>query len=173
MIQNSKFKKIAARYSVLAAFMLFTLFGCGYTLQTRADLPFEQISIGRIENKTIEPKLQDRFSRILAETLLEYGFYLNPQAKYKIEGDVEHFELKPLSEKLLTVVEYQVVIKGKFRLVDAETGKVRYAGTDDPFVTYFIPKGKLEDVIANKELATEDAVKNLSQDLIRRIIYEH
>lgn len=153
--------------------LLLTLSGCGYTLKTRADLPFEQISIGRIENKTIEPKLQDRFSRILAETLLEYGFYLNSPAKYMIEGDIEHFELRPLSEKLLTVVEYQVIIKGNFRLIDTESGKARPIVTGDPFITYFVPKGKLEDVLANKELATNDAIKNLSQELVRQLIYEY
>jgi hypothetical protein len=43
--------------------------------------------------------------------------------------------------------------------------------TQGPFVTYLLATGKLDMVLAQKELATEQAIKSLSQELARRLIY--
>ncbi len=53
--------------------MVLSLSGCGYTIHTKASLPFEDIQIGTIENKTYEPKLQDRLNKSLTEEFLKQG----------------------------------------------------------------------------------------------------
>ncbi|MBA4349489.1 MAG: hypothetical protein C0415_05820 [Thermodesulfovibrio sp.] len=157
--------------------LLFTVYcllslGCGYTLHTRAELPFDTVAIGKIENKTLEPKLQDKLSRILAETFSEYGFVASSSARYKVEVDIYEFKLEALNEQDLVATEYRVYIKGHFKLIDRERDKIiPLEGVDSPFETSFGSSGKLENVIAQKELSINSALKNLSEELVRRIIY--
>jgi outer membrane lipopolysaccharide assembly protein LptE/RlpB len=147
--------------------------GCGYTLQGRADLPFETISLGTIQNTTVEPKLQDRMSRLLAETLMEYGFDVRPAARYKMEGSIERFTLTPVSEKSLTAIEYQITIVANFTVTDIQTQKKKsLANVSSPFNTYFRSSGALVSVLAQKETATESALKDLSQELVRQMLYK-
>jgi outer membrane lipopolysaccharide assembly protein LptE/RlpB len=146
--------------------------GCGYTLQGRSDLPFDNISLGAIDNLTVEPKLQDRMSRLLAETLMEFGVDVRPSAANRIEGSISRFDIVPVSEKSLTAIEYQISVVGDFRLVDVKTQKAQpLLGISSPFVTYFRSSGTLVSVLAQKEAATESALKDLSQELVRRMIY--
>ena len=52
---------------------LFTVSGCGYKFQGRATLPFDSVRIGRIENRTFEPKLEDKLQKALADELIKNG----------------------------------------------------------------------------------------------------
>lgn len=155
-----------------AVLMMVALCSCGYTLQTRANLPFDTVSIGTIENKTFEPKLQDRLNTILADTLMEYGIQVVPSSSHVVQAVVTHFDLKTLSEIDLTTSEYQVTITGDFTLLDRETGAtVPLMKLQSPYLTYFFATGVIENVRAQKELATDQALKDLSQELVRRMIY--
>ena len=147
--------------------------GCGYTLQGRSDLPFDNISLGTIENSTVEPKLQDRMSRLLAETLMEYGVDVRPSAANRIEGTISQFNLTPVSEKSLSAIEYQITVVGDFRLVDVKTQKSQpLLSVSSPFITYFRSSGTLVSVLAQKEAASESALRDLSRELVRRMIYK-
>src|SRR5208283_3327860 len=156
-------------------FLLLTCFlsGCGYTIQTRATLPFETISVGTIENKTSEPKLQDRLHETLAETFAQYGYGVSSSARYRLEGEIYRFELVPTTEVNLTATQYQIVIKGSFRLMDTETGKAIHLASDSPFITYFNanPTDRLEEIMTQKELAETSALANLAQTLVSLVTY--
>ena len=162
------------RIGLIVSLLLAALVtGCGYTLQGRADLPFETLSLGTIQNTTVEPKLQDRMSRLLAQTLMEYGFDVRPAARYKIEGSITRFILTPVSEKSLTAIEYAITIVADFSVIDILTQKKEsLAYVSSPFITYFRSSGALVSVLAQKEAATESALRDLSQELVRRMLYK-
>ncbi len=152
---------------------IFLLSGCGYSIQKKSDIPFSDIHIGKINNNTFEPKLQDKLYRTLVGTFSEYGFNINPASRYRLEGDITKFEIKTLSEKELITTEYQILLFCNFRLIDTQTGSIsNIEGVTDPFVKYFIAKGKLENVLAQKEIATESSLRDLSKELVRYIIHK-
>jgi outer membrane lipopolysaccharide assembly protein LptE/RlpB len=170
MIERSLSVRVAI---VVCLFLVVLTAGCGYTLQGRANLPYETVSIGKIENTTVEPKLQDRMNRLLAGTLMEYGIDVRPSALYRIEGAISTFTLTPVSEKSLTAIEYQITVVAKFDLVNVQTQKKEpLANVRSPFITYFRSSGALVSVLAQKEAAAESALKDLSQELVRRMIYK-
>lgn len=142
-------------------------------MQTRATLPFETISVGTVENKTSEPKLQDRLHMTLAETFAQYGFEVSSSARYRLEGEIYHFELVPTTEVNLTATQYQIVIKANFRLIDTESGKAIHLAADSPFITYFNanPTDRIEEIMAQKELAEVSALANLAQTLVSLVTY--
>jgi len=151
--------------------LLFTLFGCGYSVQTRSELPFDSISIGKIENNTSEPKLQDRLSRSLAETFMQYGCQINPHARYKIEGKITKFEMEPVAEKASAATQYMVIVRADFRLIDTINGSFQTFSIHNPFYVYFSSAGSIQQVLAQKDIALGRALDDLSQEIVRRIIY--
>jgi hypothetical protein len=127
--------------------------------------------VGKIENRSVEPKLQDIFSRYLAETFLEYGFTLNPYAQYILEGDITSFRIEPLVEKDLTAAQYRVILKADFILKDIKNNQTFPLKIDSPFIVYFGSFESLEKVLVAKDLATDKAIKDLAQEIVRFIIY--
>ncbi len=161
------------RQSALTCCLLLVtcyLAGCGYTLQTTADLPFDTISIGRIDNKTLEPKLQDRFNRSLAEYLAQYGYQVGP-SRYILEGEITGFTLMPTTEQNLVATQYQIVITANFKLTDKTNGRSVPLIASTPFITYFGSSGSLVNVLAQKESATAGALQNLSLSVVTQITY--
>ncbi|MEW6003417.1 MAG: LptE family protein [Nitrospirota bacterium] len=150
---------------------LFTLFGCGYTIHGKAALPFESIQIGKIENRTLEPKLQDKLYKALTEEFLKNGIAVYPDAGYKLSGMINIFELHILSERAGTAVEYEVNIKGDFRLIDPSGTIKDFRNIGSPFIVSFSGTGVLEEVIAFKEQASERAVKDMAMEIVAALIY--
>lgn len=157
---------------LFAALVSLFLSGCGYTLQSRSNLPFQEVDLGRVENKTHEPKLEDRLARALGLVLPEYGIELSKSARHRIEAEIIKFELTALSEISLYVSEYQVTATTNIRVIDRQTREVTTIPSSGPFITYFRSTGGIENVLANKELATDRAMRDIAQDVVQRVIYK-
>jgi outer membrane lipopolysaccharide assembly protein LptE/RlpB len=169
----SKIQYLKIRFLLLILISaLFILSGCGYIIQKKANLPFEGLSIGKIENKTVEPKLEDIFRRSMSEILYEYGFDLNPNSKYILEGEIISFNLEPLVEKDLTATQYKIAVKANFRIKNSTKNEALPLMIKMPFVTYFRSAESLDIVLAQKELATKKAIRDMSQEIVRLIVYK-
>lgn len=148
------------------------LFGCGYSIQNKASLPFHAIQIGKIQNVTVEPKLQDMLCKALTDEFLKHGVAVNRDAGYKLGGTINHFELLILSEKSDIATEYEVVIKGNFTLTDP-SGKIKeLKNTGSPFIVSFSGPGHLNNLIASKELASEKAMRDMAMEIVGIILYQ-
>lgn len=151
--------------------LLFTVSGCGYTLHTKASLPFQSIQIVRIENKTVEPKLQDRLYTALTEEFLKEGIAVSSQAGYKLSCTIYHFELKILAEESNVATEYEVIIKGNFELTDPSGKKKEFKDIGAPFIVSFAGAGPLDELLASKEVASERAIKDMATQIVGVLIY--
>lgn len=166
-IQNSKF---FINFALLIFNFAFLLAGCGYTLQGRDTLPFTSVKIGRIENKTFEPKLEDKFQKALADELIRNGIMISNSAKHIINGTIDDLQLKPLAEKEGVASEYQVIIKARFFLTSPD-GKVKELRNSGVFTVSFSGSGNIESLVAAKEQAAETAMRNLASEIRAGIVY--
>jgi outer membrane lipopolysaccharide assembly protein LptE/RlpB len=158
---------------IISLMLVVFLSGCGYTIQGRANLPFDRVTVSEIKNSTGEPKLQDRMHRLLAQTFMEYGVDIVPSARYRVEADISSFNVFPVAERNLQAIEYQLKVSCKVRIIDMETRKVAELGDiEAPYLVYFRSSGLLVSVLAEKETATEKALKDLSQEIVMRIAYQ-
>jgi len=155
---------------LLIACCLSLIAGCGYTLQGKTALPFQSIAIDKIVNKTFEPKLEDRMQIALADELMKNGFLIDRSSGYKITGELTVFVLTTLSEKSGVAVEYEVTVRGDFKLIDP-SGKARDLRKRGVFIISFPSTESLQSVIALKEQATERALQDFSQEIVVSIIY--
>jgi len=151
-------------------FSLFTLIGCGYKLQGRESLPFQSVKIGKIENRTYEPKLEDKLKKALSDEFIRNGIMISGNADHVISGVIEGFELKPLSEKEGLAAEYEVIMKGKFFLTSPE-GKVTQLRNSPVFIVSFYSTGSIQDIMASKESAITAALTSIASEIRAGIIY--
>jgi outer membrane lipopolysaccharide assembly protein LptE/RlpB len=159
---------------ILAAVLFVSVFssGCGYHVHSQAVLPFTEVNIGLLKNETVEPKLQDRLHRALTEEFLKQGISISPAAKYTLTGAINRFEMAGLSEKAGITVEYRVIIAGDFKLVDSE-GKVAWTrNLGAPFIISFTGTGDLGSLIASREVAEEQAMKDIAIEIVGALIYK-
>ena len=157
-------------YALCSMLLALCLFGCGYTLHGKAALPFDAIQIERIENRTLEPKLQDRFHRVITEEFLKHGVIISPNADYKLSGTINFFEMYVLAERDVAV-EYEVVMRGDFKLVGPSGDTKDIKGIGSPFIVSFPGSGLLENVLAFKELASERALRDMATEIVGILIY--
>jgi hypothetical protein len=168
--QRAKGRSLSFVSLLISVSCLLSLGGCGYTVQGRAQLPFQSVSIGKIVNKTFESKIEDKMQVALADELLKNGFTLEKGAEHRIEGVLRSFELRVVAEKSGVADQYEVVIKGDFKLVDS-SGKEKPLRGSGAFIVSFASTGSIPDVMARKEVATDQALRDLALEIVASMIY--
>jgi hypothetical protein len=173
--QESRGNGLKSRMRSLALFivscLLLAVAGCGYSIHTKATMPFQSIRIVRIENKTVEPKLQDKLYLALTEEFLKEGVAVSPDASYKLTGTINSFELKILAEESDVATEYEVIIKASFELTDPSGKKKEFKDIGAPFIVSFAGAGPLNELIASKEVASEKAIRDMATEIVGVLIY--
>ncbi|MBI5640048.1 MAG: hypothetical protein HZA17_06445 [Nitrospirae bacterium] len=146
------------------------LCGCGYAIHKKAGLPFQKIAIGLIENRTLEPKLQDKLHKALVEEFMRQGISVDPSAPHNLTGTIRTFEMVNIAEKSDVSTDFMVRITADFRLSDKE-GKIRELNNFSYHV-YFTGAGDLGLLLASKEVAEESALANISSAVVGALIYQ-
>lgn len=163
---NSRFPRF-----ILVLVSLALLTACGYSVHGKASLPFTEVAIGTIENKTFEPKVQDKLYRALAEEFMKNGIQVRNTAPHTITAIVRTFEMHVLSEKKDIAVEYSITIAADF-LIREPNGNVRpLKNIRSPFLVTVTESAALETLLARKEIAQERAMHDISLEVIGALIY--
>ncbi|NJD56510.1 MAG: hypothetical protein FIA94_08925 [Nitrospirae bacterium] len=161
------------RITLLLAFLLPVLLaGCGYSVHSRASLPFTEIRIGKVENRTLEPKLEDKLHRALAEEFERNGITVSPGAAPVISGVIRNFTMISLSEKKGTTVEYQIIVQADFTFQNA-AGKVSEIWrTESPFIVPFSGSETIADLVAARDIAERKAMADIAMEVVGSLIYK-
>jgi len=148
------------------------LSGCGYSVYTHSDLPFKEIKIETIENKTLEPKLQDKLYAALTEEFVKNGITVNPYAETKISAVIHKFDMTVLSEKKEITIEYRILINADFFVEYKDGGKKEFRKIDSPFIVSLASSEDLATLLAKKDLVEERAMRDVSMRIIGTLIYK-
>lgn len=158
--------------SVMGLLILMILSGCGYGLHRHGELPFSEIAIGRIENRTLEPKLQDKLHRALTEEFAKHGVSVTPRAERTLSGTIFRYELNTLSERDEFTAEYRVIVSADFQFRDAD-GKTRtLKKIGSPFIVSFRGGGEFGELLGARDVAEERAMRDVAMHLVGSLIYE-
>ncbi len=159
---------------ILGVSLVFGLLlsGCGYSVYRQSALPFKEIQIGMIENKTLEPKLQDKLHTALTEEFMKNGIRVTPAADTKLSAVVHAFDMSVLSERQGITIEYRVVVNADFVLVDKDGKKKELKNIESPFIVSFTASEDLATLLAKKELLEERAMRDVAMRVIGALIYK-
>lgn len=146
------------------------LSGCGYRVHRQAELPFAEIRIGKIENNTLEPKLQDKLSEALVQEFMKNGIRVSPSADTKLSAVIHMFDLVILAEKDDITIEYRIYVRADFTLEDRD-GKKILKNIESPFIVSFASSEELSTLLAKKELAEEKAMQDVAMRIAGELIY--
>ena len=144
---------------------------CGYSVHRKADLPFTEIMIGKIENKTLEPKLQDKLHLALTEEFERNGIAVTPGAKNRIIGVIRNFDMESLSEKDGITVEYRILIDADFTFQDAGGAVKQIKKAGSPFIVSFSGSQDMGNLLANRAQAEQKAMADVAMEVVGELIY--
>ncbi len=158
-------------FSLVTLLSVILLSSCGYSIHRHAALPFTELDIGLIENKTLEPKLQDKLHRAIVEEFLKQGISISLAAEHKLTGIINDFQMVTLSEKEGITVEYRVIINAEFKLLDAQGAVMEIKRIDSPFIVSFRGTEEFGRLLANKDIAEEKALDDIAIQIVGALIY--
>lgn len=160
------------KYRIFLFLLILLLQGCGYRLHSQAALPFREIAIDQIENRTVEPGLQDVLHRAVVEEFMRQGIAVSATARQHLSAVIRNFDMPGISEKGGFSREYRVVVSVDFTLTD-EQGQKRYIkNLGSPFMVPFAGSDDLGRLLAEKKMAQEEALRDVAQQLTGLLIYK-
>ena len=158
-------------FFVSAFISMAVLHGCGYSVHRHISLPFKEISIGTIENRTLEPKLQDMLQRALTEEFLKQGISVIPSARYKITAVIRTFTLVGISAKDNINVEYRVIMGVDFTVLEGGKTIKEIKNVQSPFISAFTGAANMGNLLAAKEVAEESLANDVAMEIVGALIY--
>ena len=150
---------------------MFMLSGCGYSVYTKSSLPFDAIHIDRFENRTSQPKLEDKLLRSLTEEFVQQGIAVYSHAQYRLSGVIKHYDVRMLSQKSGSAAEYEVIIESDCKLFEPSGEKRIFKDIGSPFIVSFPSSGTLEEMVASKDLALDRALQEISKEIVALLMY--
>jgi outer membrane lipopolysaccharide assembly protein LptE/RlpB len=144
------------------------LSGCGYSVHRQSDLPFTEIQIRPIENRSLEPKLQDKLYAALAEEFEKNGIRVTPAAGTKLSAVIHTFDMVLLSEKEGIAIEYRIFMSADFIVEDKDGKKRVIKNADSPFIVSFASAEELGTLLAKKDLAEVKAARDVAMRIVGR-----
>ncbi len=150
---------------------LFVLASCGYRVYGTSELPFSSVRIGLVENRTFEPGLQDLFAALFAEELLRRGVSPSEASDFVVSAVLTDYKLDTLSIKDDLSSEYsiQIVADVTFRFPDGTTRDLK--GVTSEFMETFVSAENVQAIQAQREAATERAMRGLCQRIISEMTW--
>jgi hypothetical protein len=160
------------RFMPIVFFFAAALAGCGYSIHRKADLPFTAVKIGLIDNRTLEPKLQDRLNRALVEEFARNGISVTQSAKNSLSGVVSRFEMVSLAEKDDITVVYSVIVEADFKYVDDAGGIREIKRIGSPFIVSFTASRDMATLLGSRTIAEERAASDIAREIVGALIYK-
>ncbi len=171
MIMRKRLTMVSVSLGLAYLAVLMTA-GCGYSIHRKADLPFTEIRIGKIENLSLEPKLQDKLHKALVREFTKNGITVTPSVGNVLSGVVRRFDMTSLSEKQDITVEYTIIIEADFTYRDND-GKVReIKKLMSPFMISSSASRDMALLLGSRDMAEDKAMADIAMEIVGALIYK-
>jgi outer membrane lipopolysaccharide assembly protein LptE/RlpB len=150
--------------------LLLTLSSCGYHMIGSTLMPFNSITIKQVQNKTYEPRLEEKLHNALSREFINQGIKVQRAGgNVEIEATVNNFELGAIGAVDDKIKEQSIIMRVHIKLVDQ--GKTtEFRAMESPIKITFQSTGTVSESIIHKELAIEKACSEIAKEIVSRII---
>jgi outer membrane lipopolysaccharide assembly protein LptE/RlpB len=156
---------------ILTVVIFSVLGGCGYRIHPQSALSGTEVSIGLIDNKTTEPKLQDKLHRALTEEFMKQGVRVVPSADYTLAAVISRFEMVSMSEKEGVTVDYRVTVNVEFRVLDRSGKVIETKSVVSPFIVSVTEEANLGALLASREVAEEKTMGDIAMEIVGELLF--
>ncbi len=153
---------------MIVVLVLF-LSSCGYRFVGSTLLDFDSIKITHVENKTYEPRLEDKLHLALSKEFINLGIAVNAgDSEVVLEATVTDFELGAIAAIDEIVKEQELIMKTDIRIL--KNGNVtEFKGMQSPIKITFQTTGTVSEAAARKDAAIDKACSEIAKEIVGRI----
>lgn len=153
--------------------LVFTAYGCGYSIIGSKNLPFNSITIKPVLNSTYEPGLEDRFHYALSKEFLAHGVkVMSAGGDVTLDTTISTFVLSTIAAVDERVKEQELILSVDMRLTD--NGSVtEFTSVESPIRITFETTGSVSEYVVQKERAIDKAFTEISREIVSRIIIRY
>jgi len=154
---------------MIVVLVLF-LSSCGYRFVGSTLLAFDSINIKHVENKTYEPRLEDRLHLALSKEFINQGIAVNSaDSEVMLEATITNFELGAIGAVNDIVKEQELIMRADIRIVD-NGNIIKLSSMQSPIKITFQAAGTVSESVAHKETAIDKACSEIAKEIVGRII---
>jgi len=148
----------------------FSLLSCGYHMVGSKLLPFNSITVKPVQNKTYEPRLEERLHNALSKEFINEGIEVKGSGGDTVlEATITTFELGAIAAVDDKVKEQVLTMRVHIKLNDR--GKItEFKSMESPIKITFQTTGTVSDSVAEKERATDKACSEIAKEIVGRIV---
>ena len=181
-MRNKKLKKENRKYgrSMLVVFnflLLTSLFilvsSCGYHMVGSRFLPFDSINIKHVDNRTYEPRLEEKLHNALSEEFINQGIKAEgPSGDIILEAVITRFELGAIGAIDESVREQEIIMLVDIKVIDKDE-VIEFKSMGSPILITFQTTGTVPQTVDLRNRATIKASREIARDIVGRIIMNY
>ena len=136
-------------------------------------LPFNSITIRPVQNKTYEPRLEERLHNALSNEFINQGIEVKISGgDVDLQATVTSFQLGAVGAVDETVKEQEIIMQVDIILTDKDR-VTEFKTMQSPIKITFESVGNISESVANKELSTDKASREIAREIIGQIIMRY
>lgn len=169
---NCSNKKPGLFYSLLLV-SFFLIISCGYHMTGSKLLPFNSITIKPVQNKTYEPRLEERMHNALSNEFINQGIEVKSSGgNVELQATVINFQIGAIAAVDEKVKEQEIIMHVDIKLIDK--GRItEFKSMRSPIKITFESAGLVAESVANKEQLTNKASREIAREIIGQIIMRY
>jgi hypothetical protein len=136
-------------------------------------LPFNSITIRPVQNKTYEPHLEERLHNALSNEFINQGIEVKISGgDVDLQATVTSFQLGAVGAVDETVKEQEIIMQVDIKLTDKDR-ITEFKTMQSPIKITFESVGNISESVANKEVSTDKASREIAREIIGQIIMRY
>ncbi len=166
-------RKTVAFNFILLCSMFLLLSSCGYNMVGSRFLPFDSINIKHIDNRTYEPRLEEKLHNALSEEFINQGIKAEgPSADITLDVVITRFELGAIGAVDESVREQQIIMLVDIKVIDKDD-VIEFNSMGSPVLITFQTTGTVLQTVDLRDRATIKASREIAKDIVSRIIMNY
>ncbi len=162
-----------AFYLLLVTCYVLLLSSCGYNMVGSRFLPFDSINIKHIDNRTYEPRLEEKLHNALSEEFINQGIKAEgPSADITLDAAITRFELGAIGAVDESVREQKIIMLVDIKVID-RGDVIEFKSIGSPVLITFQTTGTVPQTVDLRDRATIKASREIAKDIVSRIIMNY
>ena len=165
-------KLVVFNFLILTSYLLL-LSSCGYHMVGSGFLPFDSINIKHVDNRTYEPRLEEKLHHALSEEFINQGIKAEGStADITLEAVITRFELGAIGTVDERVREQNIIMLVDIKVID-KGDVIEFKSMGSPIMITFQTTGTVPQTVDLRDRATIKASREIAKDIVSRIIMNY